>query len=213
MKRYRKLVGLYLVVSPILPNEQLFFAAEKALDGGVDILQLSAEKYTEEMYSLAGKLSNVARKRGIPFLINNSLELAKEVKADGVHLDTFDVSPAEVRRLLGSESIVGYTVNVDTGKVKWAQQAGADYVSFCSIFHQCTGAKCPIVSLGTVKNVTSAASLSVFAAGGITLENVLLVLEAGVDGIAVTSVLLKSKDPHQTAKSFKQIIARYGKKG
>ncbi len=86
---------------------------------------------------------DLAKKHGIPFLVNNSLELAKEVKADGVHFDTFDVSPTEVRRLLGSESIVGYTVNVDLEKVKWAEQAGADYVSFCSIFHQCPGTSMP----------------------------------------------------------------------
>ncbi len=93
--------------------------------------------------------------------------MAKEVKADGVHMDTFDISPTEVRRLLGSESLVGYTVNVDLEKVKWAEQADADYVSFCSIFHSCSDGQCPIVPLDTVKKVAADSNISVFAAGGI----------------------------------------------
>ncbi len=68
------------------------------------------------------------------------------------------------------------------------------------------------MSLDTVKNVTSAANISVFAAGGINLENILLVLEAGVDGVAVTSAILKSKDPEQTARAFKQVIEWIRKK-
>lgn len=212
MKRHPKLGGLYLVASPILPNEQLIFATEKALDGDVDILQLSAGRETKDLRFLGTELSGLAKKHGIPFLVNNNLELAKEDKADGVHLDTFEFSPAEVRRYLGSEAIVGYTVNVALEKIKWAEQAGADYVSFCSIFHQCPSNECPIVSLETVKKSAAATNLSVFAAGGINLENILSVLEAGVDGVAVTAAILKSKDPQQTAGALKQIIEKYRKK-
>jgi thiamine-phosphate pyrophosphorylase len=212
MKSARKLGGLYLVVSPILPNERLLSATQSALDGGVDLLQLSASPETESLSSLAKELSGLAKKRGISFLVNNSLELAKEAKADGVHLDAFDVSPDEARRVLGGESIVGYTVNADLGRIEWAEKAGADYVSFCSIFHQCTGTLCPIVSLDTVKNATSASKLAIFGAGGITLENIHSVLEAGVDGVAVTSAILKSKNPEQTAHLFKESLKKYGKK-
>jgi len=212
MKSYAKLGGLYLVVSPILPDKQLLSATEKALEGGVDILQLSANKETAGLHVLGTKLSDMAKKHGIPFLVNTSVELAKEVGADGVHLDDFDVTPIEARRLLDSEAIVGYTVNIDLEKIKWAEGASADYISFCSLFHKCPGNQCPIVPLTTVKNVKSATNLAVFAAGGITPENILSVLEAGVDGVAVTSAILLAKDPRQTASEFKQIISKYGKK-
>ena len=207
----RSLSGLYLVVSPILPTEKLLYATEKALDGGVDILQFSAGKEIADMYVMASVLAGLAKKHGIPFLINNSLELAKKVKADGVHFDTYDVSPAEARRVLGSHCIVGYTVNIDMEKIKWAEEAGADYVSFCSIFHQCTATQCPIVSLETVKNVRSLTKLSMFAAGGINLDNAHLVLEAGADGIAVTSALLQAENPEKTAEAFKKMIDKYRK--
>ncbi|MBE3116833.1 thiamine phosphate synthase, partial [Candidatus Bathyarchaeota archaeon] len=117
----------------------------------------------------------------------------------------------EVRRVLGNDSIVGYTVNVDMEKIRWAEQAGADYISFCSIFHICETAQCPIVSLETVKTARSLTKLSIFAAGGIALENAHLILEAGVDGVAVTSAILKAKDPEQAAKAFNEILHKYGK--
>jgi thiamine-phosphate pyrophosphorylase len=209
MTHFRGLRGLYLVVSPILPFEQLLLATERALDGGVDILQLSASKETEEINALASALVGLAKKYDVPFLVNNNLELAAKVKADGVHFDTFDVSPKEARQVTGKECIVGYTVNVDLEKIKWAEQEDADYVSFCSIFHQCPGGICPIVPFDEVKNAKTKANIPVFAAGGINLENVFDVLDAGVDGVVVTSAILKSKDPKQTAKSFKQIINRF----
>lgn len=211
MNFFGKLSGLYLVVSPILPSEKLLSAAKKALDGGVDLMQFSAGKEIGNIDAMASALACLAKKHEIPFLINNSLELAKKVKADGVHFDTCDVTPTESMQALGSRCIVGYTVNVDLEKINWAERAGADYVSFCSIFHQCSGNLCPIVSLDTVRNVTSATKLSVFAAGGINLENILSVLEAGVDGVAVTSAILKSKDPQQTARAFKQVTDKYGR--
>lgn len=206
MKHFEKLSGLYLVASPILPVEKLLYATAKALDGGVDMLQFSAGKEIDDIYAASSVLAGLAKKHGIPFLINNNLELAKKVKADGIHFDTYFVSPVEARQVLGSQCIVGYTVNVDMAKIKWAEEAGADYVSFCSIFHQCTTAQCPIVSLETVKNARSLTKLSMFAAGGINLDNAHLVLEAGADGIAVTSALLRAENPEETVKLFKKII-------
>ena len=140
------------------------------------------------------------------------MELAQRVKADGVHFDKFDVSPKEARKVLGKKAIVGYTVNTDLEKIKWAERDDADYVSFCSIFHQCPGGQCPIISLDTVKNATANAKIPVFAAGGINLDNLFSILDAGVDGVVVTSAILQSKNPEATAKEFKQIINRYYKK-
>jgi thiamine-phosphate pyrophosphorylase len=209
MRRVRRLKGLYLVVSPILSHKELLSAIEKALNGGVNILQLSAEPEIFWVNTFARELADLAREHETPFLINNDLQLAKEVKADGLHFDTSEIAPKEARQALGRECLVGYTVNVDMQKVRWAEKEGADYVSFCSVFHQCTTAQCPIISLETVRNARSVTPLSIFAAGGINLDNAYLVLEAGADGIAVTSALLKAKDPEQTARAFKEIIRKH----
>jgi thiamine-phosphate pyrophosphorylase len=209
MKRVPRLKGLYLVVSPILPSKELLSAAEKALNGGVDIVQLSGEQEIFDVNTFARELSALARKHEKPFIINNDLQLAKEVKADGLHFDASEIAPKEARQALGRECLVGYTVNVDMQKVLWAEKEGADYVSFCSVFQECTATHCPIISLETVRNARSLTSLSIFAAGGINLDNAHLVLEAGADGIAVTSALLKAKDPEQIARALKEIIRKH----
>jgi thiamine-phosphate pyrophosphorylase len=123
-----------------------------------------------------------------------------------LHFGAYEIAPSEVRKTLGEECLVGYTVNVDMQKIQWAENEGADYVSFCSVFNKCTAAQCPIVSLETVRSARLLTSLSIFAAGGINLDNAHLVLEEGADGIAVTSALLNAKDPEQTALAFKEII-------
>ncbi len=202
--------GLYLVVSPIQSADALISATEKALRGGVDLLQYSAGKAAADL-RLAGALADLAGKRGTPFLVNNDLGLAKAVSAGGVHFDDFDVSPAEARKVLGNDALVGYTVNVDLGRLGWAERGGADYVSFCSIFHVCEGSTCPVVPLETVQAARKLTRLPVFAAGGVTLEKLHLLLQADVDGVAVTSAILESDDPQRAARAFKETIEKYGK--
>jgi thiamine-phosphate pyrophosphorylase len=209
MRSFRRLEGLYLVVSSILPLDELLLATEKALRGGVDILQLIAGPETSEMLAFARGLLDLTRKHKTPLLVNGSLRLVKEIDADGVHFDNYETTPSQVKQTLGRKCIVGYTLSNDTQRLRWAEEAGADYVSFCSVFPTCTANQCQIVPLETIRTARSRTSLPIFAAGGINLENAHLVLEAGVDGIAVTSALLKAKDPKQTAISLKKIIRNY----
>ncbi len=208
MTSFRKLKGLYLVVSPILPFRELLAATEKALKGGVDLLQFSQEPKTPSAHFLADTLLGLARKHQTPLFINNDVQLAKEIGADGLHFDNYELTPREARQELGKDCLVGYTVNIDTEKVIWAEKVGADYVSFCSVFPPCPAAQCPIVSFEKIRNARAISKLSMFAAGGITLENVRLVLETGVDGIAVTSAILKSKNPEDMSRSFKETIIK-----
>jgi thiamine-phosphate pyrophosphorylase len=114
-----------------------------------------------------------------------------------------------VRQALGERSVVGYTLGNDLSKLKWAESVGADYVSFCSVFPTSSVTQCEIVPIEWVKSAKSISKLPVFASGGITLGNVHLVLEAGADGVAVISAILKASDPELAARSFKEIIRRY----
>ncbi len=204
----RKLKGLYLVVSPILPTDALLFAVERALEGGVDIVQFLSEQENSEVRKVAVKLAELTQGRDKPFLINTDIALAKEVQADGVHFDNLETAPAEVREALGENCIVGYTVNADMEKIRWAENVGANYVSFCSVFQTCTSSHCPIVPLEKISAARAETVLSMFAAGGINLENVKKVLATGVDGVAVTSALLRAENPKQTAMAFKDRILR-----
>jgi thiamine-phosphate pyrophosphorylase len=203
--------GLYLVVSPILPTEQLISATEKALKGGVDLLQYSAGKNPADL-PLVKALADLARAHSVSFLVNNDLELAKAVCANGVHFDGFEVAAADARKVLGGDAIVGYTVNANLSRLEWAERTGADYVSFCSVFSVCEGSSCPIVPLETVKSARSITRLPIFAAGGVKLENVHFLLEAAVDGLVVTSAILNAKDPQQAATALKKEMTKNRKR-
>jgi thiamine-phosphate pyrophosphorylase len=200
----KKLEGLYLVVSPVMPFDELLVTVKKALRGGVDLLQLIPEG--SEILRLAEDLSSLTEQYDVPFLVNGNLQLAKEVGAEGLHLDRYDVTPSEVKQVLGKQCIIGYTLGDNLEKLKWAETVGADYVSFCSVFPTSSATQCDIVPIETIRAAKFQTTLPIFAAGGINLNNAERVLKAGVNGIAVTSALLKAKDPEQKARAFKEII-------
>ena len=162
-----------------------------------------------EIRELATELLNLTKDYSVPLIINNNLQLAKDVEADGVHLDGYDVTPSDARKALNEQSIVGYTVGNDLSWIKWAETGGADYVSFCSVFPSPSAIQCEIIPLRTLRSAKSLTDIPVFASGGITLSNAHLVLETGVDGIAIISAILKASDPKQAAESFKAIIHKY----
>jgi thiamine-phosphate pyrophosphorylase len=205
----KRLQGLCLVVDPSVPHRRLDIV-EKSLRGGVDLLQLwKPSGGSLEIRGLAIELLNLAKDYGVPLLINNDLQLAKDVEADGVHFDGYDVTPSDARKVLNEQSIVGYTVGNDLSWIKWAEAGGADYMSFCSVFPSSSAIQCEIIPLTTLRSAKSVTDMPVFASGGITLSNAHLVLETGVDGIAVISAILKASDPKQAAESFKEIIHKY----
>lgn len=204
-----QLHGLYLVVSPVLPTKRLLAAAKEALVGGVDLVQYSAGSGPADS-GLAGDLAGLAEQFSVPFLVNNDLALAQAVHAGGVHFDNFAVPPTQAKAALGKDAYIGYTVSDDLEKVKFAEAFGADYVSFCSVFG-CKGVSCPLVSLSTIATAKTLVSLPVFGAGGVTLQNLPTLLEAGVDGVTVTSAVLTSPNPKQAAEEFKKILKKYGK--
>lgn len=193
-----------------MPHRRLLDVVEKALKGGVDMLQLWATGQKESKpLELAKKLLDLANGYNAPLIINNDIQLAKEVEAHGVHMDRYNDVPADVRKALGEQSVIGYTVGNDLERVKWAETVGADYVSFCAVFPTTSVTQCEVIPLNTVRLAKSLTHLPVFASGGINLSNAHLVLETGVDGIAVISSILKAQNPEKAAKSFKEIMNKY----
>lgn len=197
-----------MVVAPILPADKLLIDVEKALKGGVDIVQFTPDRQSLETLETAKDLSKLTRQFNVPLLINSRLPLAREIKADGLHFDGYGIEPEEAKRIIGRRCKVGYTLGNDLKRLEWAETVEADYVSFCSIFPTTSTNQCDIVPIGTVKAAKSRTALSVFAAGGIGPKNAHLVLEAGADGIVVTSAILKAKNPEKAAKSLKEIIRK-----
>ncbi len=201
--------GLYLVVDASMDKEELLKKVEKGLKGGVKILQLwSNWKNREEALELGKRLLELARKYGALLIINNDYKLAIEIGADGVHFDSYEILPQQVKNEK-KDMIVGYTIGNDLERAIWAEKVNADYISFCACFPSSSVTECEIVPLSTVEKAKKMLKIPVFASGGITLKNVDRVLEKGVDGVAVISAILKAEDPEATARAFSEKIEKY----
>lgn len=204
-----KLSGLYLVADLSFPEEKLLDAVGKAIRGGVQIVQIwNAGKVTENILRVGKKIHSKVAEVGIPLIVSNNLDLAKELGASGIHLDDFH-TPDDARKLLGANAIVGYTCGNDQALVRKAENFGADYISFCAVFPSPSVQSCEIVPLESVRQAKEIVSIPVFASGGITLENAHLVLEVGADGLAIASSILRAEDPEADARAFRQIIDKY----
>lgn len=207
----QRLSGLYLVADLSMPEQKLMQSVSKAIRGGAQIVQIwnAAGKGQEDIIRVGRKIRLETAKAGVPLIINNDLDLAKDLGATGVHFDDFQVSADHARRLLGTDAIVGYTCGSDHTQVRKAQDLGADYLSFCAVFPSPSVQSCQIVPLETVRLAKQTVSIPVFASGGITRENAHLVLEAGADGLAIASAILRAKDPEAEARAFKQILDKF----
>jgi len=204
-----KLKGLYLVVDTSLEKKELLNRVELALKGGVDILQIWSNWKTREYgYEISREILNIAKRYNVPVIINNDYLLANDIGANGVHLDSYEILPADVKKI-NNNLIVGYTIGNDMNRALWAEKVGADYISFCACFPTSSVDKCDIVPLWVIKETKKRVKIPVFASGGINLKNVDSVLETGIDGIAVISAVLKAENPEIAAKMFKEKIIKY----
>ncbi len=197
--------------------EKLCEIVESALKGGVDVIQIWAEKDNwkrsfDELHDIVKRIIEISHKYNVPVLIANDVELCLVVNADGVHLDGYEIpkmSIQEIRNAIGDDKIIGVTCGNDIGKIEWAKVNGVDYISFCSIFPSSSVSSCEIVPLDMIKKAKEILGddFPVFASGGITIENVDDVILAGADGVAVISAIMKAENPEKVSSEFKQKIS------
>jgi thiamine-phosphate pyrophosphorylase len=178
--------------------------AERAIDGGADTIQLRGKnKSTRDLLDIASALVRLCGARGVPLIVNDRVDVALAVGADGVHLGQKDIPVAVARKLLGPDRIVGGTA-ASIADALAAQNDGADYVGFGHIYP--TGSKSkPGAPQGpdAVRGVSAALTIPVIAIGGIDRENYLPIFHAGAWGIAVIASVCASPDPTRAAREMK----------
>jgi thiamine-phosphate pyrophosphorylase len=211
----RRLRGLYLVVDTTIPEERLIPVVQHALEGGVDIVQLWGEQHDTTVLRTVGlRILALTHEHGALCLVSDKLDVCQEIGADGIHFDGYELprlTPSEAKKILGIDKIVGVTCGNSVEKLRWAQENGADYVSFCSIFPTSSVDTCEIIPLEMIRTAKRILSIPVFAAGGITVDNLNNVLEAGADGVAVVSAILKAQNPRLTARAFKEKLDSFAR--
>lgn len=177
-----------------LDGRRLIDVVRESLDGGVTMVQLR-EKTLEEGKFLeeAKELQTLCRERGVPFLVNDNVEIAREMNADGVHVGQSDMEAQDVRAILGPDKILGVSAQTVEQAVL-AEKHGADYLGVGAVFP--TGSKddADDVSYETLKAICGAVSIPVVAIGGITEENMAELRGCGLDGVAVVSSLFAAQD-------------------
>lgn len=187
--------------------------ARLALEGGCRWIQLRMKGAApEEVTAMARRLQPLCRDYGSVFLLDDHVELVREVQADGVHLGKNDMPVDEARRRLGPDCIIGGTANT-FDDIQHLHAAGADYIG-CGPFRFTETKKnlSPILGLDGYRDIVrqmraAAITLPMVAIGGITVADLPALLATGVDGIAVSSVVLNAEDP---VKTMETIIKTHG---
>lgn len=195
MKLSSQQLRLYAVSdSSYLQGRTLAQAVREAIEGGATIVQYREKKKSpEEMLAEASALRAVCRDCGIPFIVNDSVELAQAVDADGVHLGLEDGSLERARQILGSGKIIGASAH-NPREAMAAQAQGADYLGCGAVFGSATKTNVQAISPEILREVTQAVTIPVVAIGGITKENIRLLRCCGLSGVAVVSALFAQPD-------------------
>lgn len=201
--------GVYLVVDPSYGTQRVLEVTKSSLSAGATMLQLWAswkDQDVSEAIGLGIKLAELADQHSVPFLINNNLDLAIKVNADGVHIDGVEPAPEMIREKMGPSAIVGVTCSTKMEKVLWAANKKVDYISFCSMYPSTSVNECDIVPMRIVREARSRVDIPIFASGGINARNAHEVIEAGANGVAVISTIMRAKDPGSVTKELNEIV-------
>lgn len=201
---------LYLVTDKVLakgrPLEEI---VEAAVKGGVSMVQIrDKEGSTRDFYDLALRIKKILMPYNVPLIINDRLDVALAVDAEGLHIGQSDLPYEQARRILGSEKIIGLSVeNVD--QAKEANNLDVDYIGLSPVFSTQTKSDIAMpLELEGVREIASFSKHPMVAIGGINQQNAKAVSKAGADGIAVVSAVISSNNPQVAASELLKEIEK-----
>ncbi len=207
MKRERaRLKGLYALTPECTDTGLLAAQVEACIAGGAALVQYRAKLATGSAALVQGRaLSEVCRAGGVPLIVNDSLELAAAIGADGVHLGRDDATVREARIAL-PDALIGVSCYADPERARRAAREGADYVAIGSMFASATKPAAVRAPLEALARARAASGLPVAAIGGITHENAAALLAAGADMVAVIAALFAAPDTRLAAERFARLF-------
>lgn len=191
---------LYLILDYGLVGDRIKECASAVLDTEVKVIQIRAKNISDaKFFSQAYQIREITKDNGITLIINNRIDIALAVEADGVHLGQDDVPLIIARKLLG-EKIIGISTH-NLIQAKKAQRDGADYIGVGPIFKTNTKLEAGIpLGIELITQIKQAVTIPVVAIGGINEDNIQQVLNAGADMVAVASAILKQMDIAEAIK-------------
>lgn len=188
-----------------LGERTLAQVVEEVLKGGATFLQLREKELDQAtILAEAREIQAIAARYHVPFVINDSVDIALACDADGVHVGQTDLMGRDVRALIGPDKILGITANTVELAVA-AERAGADYIGAGAVFGTTTKQNAKNLSLDTLKAICQAVSIPVVAIGGINADNLPNLTGTGAAGAAVVSALFAQKDPEAAAQNLRTL--------
>ena len=202
MKKFEP--SLYFITdSTNYTEEEFLYRVEEALKGGATLLQLREKnKSTREYIGLAEKVHAIAKRYNVPLIIDDRVDVALAVDAEGVHLGAEDMTIAQARNILGEDKIIGATAKT----VPWALDVynqGADYLGVGAIYPTTTKVKTVLTSTDTLRDICKAVPIPVNAIGGLNKGNIDVLAGIPIAGICAVSAIMKADDPKTAVEELK----------
>lgn len=212
----RKAMLLYAVTDQmwLKEGETLGDVVESVLQNGATFLQIREKDLAQDAFEAeAERLKTLCAQHGVPFVVNDSVEIALQCDADGVHVGQSDIKGRDIRSMIGPDKILGISAGTVEEAVA-AEKAGADYIGVGAIFTTSTKKNARSMTMEQLKKIVSSVSIPVVAIGGISAENILQLCGSGVDGVAVVSAIFAAEDPGKAAadllKLAEEMVASHG---
>lgn len=193
----RKSMLLYAVTDQmwLKEGETLLDVCESVLENGATFLQIREKDLSEEAFEQeAAKLKDLCAKYRVPYVVNDSVEIAVDIDADGVHVGQSDIKGRDIRAIIGPDKILGISAGTVEEAVA-AEKAGADYIGVGAVFATSTKKNARNLSREQLLAICNAVTIPVVAIGGISAGNILELSGSGVDGVAVVSAIFGAQDP------------------
>ncbi len=200
-------LSLYFITDSTGYDEAEFLLrTEEALKGGVTFLQLrEKDKSTREYVQLAEKVHTLTRRYGVPLIIDDRLDVAMAIDAEGVHLGQSDLPVQIARKIWGDNKIIGATAKT-VEQAKEAYEQGADYLGVGAIFPTTTKVKTILTSTDMLHDICKAVPIPANAIGGLNKENIEVLKGIPIAGICVVSAIMKAESPKQAAIELRQAM-------
>lgn len=199
-------LSLYLVTDKSEDVEKFLNTIEEAIKGGVTVVQIREKTAdTLDFYNLALKVKKITTKYNVPLIINDRVDVALAIDADGVHVGQSDMPCDITRKLIGKNKILG----VSAATIKEAQKAekdGADYIGTGAVFPTKTKDDASSVTKQELKDIVDSINIPVVAIGGINLINAHELTDTGIAGLSVVSAIMSSDNPKKSSQEILNIF-------
>ncbi len=211
----RRAMRLYAVTDRawLREGETLAGVCARALDGGATFLQLREKDLAPgRIEAEARELQALCAARGVPFVVNDSVEIALASGADGVHVGQSDIHGRDIRAIIGPDRILGISAGTVEQAIA-AEKAGADYIGVGAVFPTGTKKDAKPMPMDLLRAICAAVTIPVVAIGGINKGNILTLAGSGVDGAAVVSAIFAAEDPGAAAAELAALAERMAAHG